>query len=505
MSKKKKSSSSQEEYVPKYKKSTYTDDEKFDYYKGKSKEELADIIIRRGNALQKKTAKKKTYKKQAYGKGSQRGNYRGQSIVYPNIVGSGPYEVSGDLTLDWPMLGVQGRAGGKYYSGSGPYVRKQRSQFGDIPVCSTVPKMFSGLCNGEANCVRFQEYLFDLLPAAGTGEGGSGSSPLDIQTFNIQPGNTTLFPWLSQMSNLYQEYRITALILEFRTMSTDYSTNTTLGSVFMGVNYNSNSIPPTTKQQVEMLEGGVSAKPSQTFLFPIECEKSVNGNVHKYVVYDGAYPSNSFDINLYDWGKLYIGSSGIPNPATGPAPLGEVWISYEVMFFKPEVITSQNFFSNVIPLHVYSAGVSTPTATFQGLAPFGAGDENSPIVFEVRSTANASDTIDIFVPALEVSTVWEVQVMVFRATGSSAFGGGFTSQLTTTSSGSQQLVNYLCIDNKTSYSQVSLEANSISFSVFFIQPASVSGYITLVSTLTGSGDTINADVIVTGYPSNDWL
>lgn len=174
------------------------------------------------------------------------------------------------------------------------------------------------------------EYLGELTSSA-TG------TPTDfsMKTWAINPGNPALFPWLSAIAQNFQEYEIRGMIAYVKTMSTDYSSTVQLGTVFGASDYNLYNADPTTKQQVEMLEYSNSCKPSRSLVLPIECEPANNGLTHKYIAMNGNYGGG--DKNLYDWGHLYIGSQGLP---ANNAPIGEIWITYEVAFFKP--ILKQN-------------------------------------------------------------------------------------------------------------------------------------------------------------------
>lgn len=57
--------------------------------------------------------------------------------------------------------------------------------------------------------------------------------------YPINPGNSTLFPWLSTIARNFEQYQMLGLIFEFKTMSATAvgTTNTGLGTVIMATDY----------------------------------------------------------------------------------------------------------------------------------------------------------------------------------------------------------------------------------------------------------------------------
>lgn len=249
--------------------------------------------------------------------------------------GRGPYYISGGLNL-----GDYGNIKGGYYSsdidlatakGLGPYVVRKNSLTGDIE-SGGGPPIIRNSKSGEAVIISHREYLKDIT-AGGLGE--NNTSAFKLEKWDINPGNPKLFPWLSFLAQNFQEYELRGMIVEVKTMSSDFSTNQQMGTLFGATDYNLYNKDPSTKQQIEMLEYSNSCKPSRSLVLPIECEPANNGDTHKFIAVNSKY--NGGDKNLYDWGNLFIGSQGLPETN---GVIGELWISYEVAFFKP--ILKQN-------------------------------------------------------------------------------------------------------------------------------------------------------------------
>ncbi|QMW68898.1 capsid protein [Crucivirus-429] len=281
---------------------------------------------KKGGAVKKKRQYRKKYS--PYGRKGA-GGMGGTNIVYPNIVGRGPYYLEGGVNAG-PFNARGGYASdisllhgrGPYYGGGGV------SRNSMIDLGTGLPKIVNS-GSGESVIISHKEYIKDIISGGGT------PTAFALQEWSINPGNSTLFPWLSQIARNFQEYEIRGMVVLIRTMSSDFSANFQLGSIFGASSYNVHLRSPDTKQEVEMMEYATSCKPSRDLVLAIECEPQNNGNIHKYIAVDAAY--NGGDPNTFDWGKVFIGSAGLPNELT---PIGEMWITYEVAFFKP--ILNQN-------------------------------------------------------------------------------------------------------------------------------------------------------------------
>jgi hypothetical protein len=79
---------------------------------------------------------------------------------------------------------------------------------------------------------------------------------------------------------------------------------------------------------MENSEFAVSVKPTMNLIHGIECDPQQSTVPLKYVSTD----SPNLDKPFFNWGKLQIGTQGNPNQL-----LGELWVSYVVEFFKPEI------------------------------------------------------------------------------------------------------------------------------------------------------------------------
>jgi len=260
------------------------------------------------------------------------------------------------------------RAGGKLLdtavnSGASALV-KAISGFGDYDVKENslihnrdaVPQFTN---DGRVTKVAHREFVQDI----------QGSVFFNPGQFNINPANSDLFPWLSQVAANYEQYVVQGMIFEFKTTSGAAlaSNNTTLGTVVGAVQYNSLSQKFVNKQQMENYEFAQSTVPSSSMIIPVECDPSqtqVGG------ILNCRNPANSAlnaDPRLYDIGNFTIATVGMQSNLS---TVGELWVSYEVVFLKPRLggITNATDFYQLV----------SATNWNNASQPFGPG--NIPIV-----------------------------------------------------------------------------------------------------------------------------
>lgn len=212
---------------------------------------------------------------------------------------------------------------GGIITGHGDYSMSGGQLTGSVPYIRNTKRGF---------IIQNREYIMDIGSGAGT------PTPFKIDGLNLNPGVSSTFPWLSQIARNFEEYRFSGLVFEYKTLSVDAIAASTvnIGSVFMACDYNVLHGTFSSKQAVENYEFSVSGKPSQTMMLPIECKRAETPVSTLYVRDENMVVASS-DLRLYDLGLMCIGSQGLPAPANS---IGELWVSYEVEFFKPNIISS---------------------------------------------------------------------------------------------------------------------------------------------------------------------
>ena len=177
--------------------------------------------------------------------------------------------------------------------------------------------------------IRHREYLGDLISSATPGA-------FSLTSYNINPGLPEAFPWLSQISTCFEQWKPRGIIFEFKSTSADAlnSTNTALGSVIMATNYDATRPNFTSKQQMENHQYASSTKPSHSMLHPVECAKNRNVLGELYV----RAGTNPQDLRFTDLGVFQIATVGMQASVVN---LGEIYITYELEFLTP-IFTQQS-------------------------------------------------------------------------------------------------------------------------------------------------------------------
>lgn len=184
------------------------------------------------------------------------------------------------------------------------------------------PPMFRRGTDGSV-IVEHREYLGDI----------TGSTAFTNTSFQVNPTNTTLFPWLSNLAYNFEQYRVLGMVFEFKSMSADAlnSTNTALGTVIMAAEYNALDANFVSKLEMENYEWAVSLKPSESCLYPLEAAPNETP-VDLLYIQEGPLPVGA-DLRLYNWANFQIATVGMQ----AAADIGELWVSYSLELVKPRV------------------------------------------------------------------------------------------------------------------------------------------------------------------------
>jgi len=288
---------------------------------------------------------------------------RRQMSEEPNMV---PYgKIIGSAVGTYFGGPVGGAIGSVVGSGAQSLIRRVTG-FGDYSVSNnyfvTGNDAVPEFTNSErCTTITHKEYIADVI----TGPNLVGSSTqFNIQSYDINPGINTTFPWLNAIAANYEQYIIQGMIFEFKTNSAMAvsSTNTALGTVIMATQYNSLSLSFVNKQQMENYEFSQACVPSESALHPIECDPKqtqCNGifNIRLPIAKPG-------DIRLYDIGRFSIATQGMQ---AANVNIGELWVTYKICLLKPRLTTT------IFPALL----LSVPGSQFiSGTAPFGDPQQN---------------------------------------------------------------------------------------------------------------------------------
>jgi hypothetical protein len=233
--------------------------------------------------------------------------------------------------------------------GFGDYEVKSNSiaaQATEGQIGSQIPQIIN---SKYSNIVRHREYIGKVLGSTGA---------FTIVDHAINPGNNSLFPWLSIQAKGYQRYRWRGLIFEYIPLSADYAANTAMGYVAMATQYNVLENVFGNKRDMMQYEFSNEDKPSKVIMHPVECASDQN-TVTEFYVRDGDQAVTG-DQRLADIGRFTIATGG--NPAAD-GYLGDLYASYEVEFFQPRGAQAEGGFAEGCEASV--------TTSVGNLAPLG--------------------------------------------------------------------------------------------------------------------------------------
>lgn len=212
-----------------------------------------------------------------------------------------------------PQLGMQAGAGISKIFGQGDYTVTSAAEIG--------PPQFGSLDGGFR--VAHREYITDI----------TSTTNFLTRPFALNPGVQTTFPWLSRIAKRFEEYEMKGLVVYLKTNSATAvaSTNTALGVWGAVTQYDPSNPDFISKQQAENYVGCVNAVPCKNVLHAVECKP--NANVLRRMYIRNEALTDIEDLKFYDLGKTEIFTAGSQSAAT----IGEMWISYDVVFYKPKI------------------------------------------------------------------------------------------------------------------------------------------------------------------------
>jgi hypothetical protein len=242
--------------------------------------------------------------------------------------------------------------------------------------------------------VRHREYLGNIKGRIGF---------INRQSYVLNPGLDSTFPWLAQIAKAYQEYRFTGLVFHYiPTSGTALSgTNPALGTVMVQTSYRSNDTLPSSK--IEMLNEycASEARPCDAFNHPIECNPIENPLRVQYVR-NTPVPAGDSQL-MYDLGVTQFAVEG---QLADDTVLGDIWCTYEVELKKPIIrsnVTALEY--SLLQLNSTTiTGANMFTSTYPGTS--WTGTDNIGLIMQGRTI--------IFPSTLQGSYV--VQMMFFATT-----------------------------------------------------------------------------------------
>lgn len=195
------------------------------------------------------------------------------------------------------------------------------------PLAAQIPMM-----HGEDGSCRIQkrEYIRDLTMTPGFAISVLGLNPVYPQTF----------PWLSTVAKNFEQFKFLGLAFGFRSLTANAlgaAGSPGMGSVTMLTQYDVLDTAVANKTEANNALYATSCKPSDSMLHPVECDPEQTPNQPLYTGINEYFPqfaNAARDLRLNYLGFTTIATTGGP-PATYNC--GELWVTYDVMLYKPMV------------------------------------------------------------------------------------------------------------------------------------------------------------------------
>jgi len=154
----------------------------------------------------------------------------------------------------------------------------------------------------------------------------AGSVTFAANSFPLNPGVVTSFPWLSSIANQYESYRFRSLRPVYRAKCATTST----GDVSIGVDYDAADAAPVSTLQMENWDDSVNGSPWMDF--EMVCSGRNLAKEKEY--YTRATPTGANqDIKTYDVGNLYVCTEG----QGGTSTIGYLYAEYVVELMTPQL------------------------------------------------------------------------------------------------------------------------------------------------------------------------
>jgi len=162
--------------------------------------------------------------------------------------------------------------------------------------------------------IRHSEYIAEVF----------GSVNFNLTTYIIQPGNSTSFPWLANMTYLYESYTIHKLNYRFES-SKSTATN---GAVLMAIDFDAADSAPPSKTQMMAYNRYVRTPVWEECVYQSD-PRDLKILEKRYV--RSATVANT-DNRLYDTGNFYIATQGCADTTV----VGELHVDYEITLHTPQ-------------------------------------------------------------------------------------------------------------------------------------------------------------------------
>ena len=197
-------------------------------------------------------------------------------------------------------------------------------------------------------------------------------------TVPVNAGSNVLFPWLSRMASLYEEYQFLGLVFEYKSTSATAvgTTSSAMGTVIMATDYDCYDNAFQTKRAMEAAEFSVSGAPYDHFMAPIECDPRRNNSKLFFVNYGITdFTQAKGDARNEVMCNFTYATEG---QQAADTVIGELWVTYHVRLSRPILESAAP--SSTYTQHVYGVITTAGVATLVGNSYIGSASFTPTIV-----------------------------------------------------------------------------------------------------------------------------
>jgi hypothetical protein len=318
----------------------------------------------------------------------------------------------------------------KAITGSGDYNVQQNSiMTKSVRYAGDVVPSFQRAQHGVR--VQHREYIGEVIASSTAGA-------FSVRSYALNPGLFSTFPWLSAFANQFDEWKPNGVVVCFKSTSSFYSGTTQLGAVMIASDYDVLDTAYSSKLEMENSEWCVSASAAQSIMHPVECRITERPSQLLYT--RSGDVASTDNLRFYDLCNVQVATQG----CVASQVCGELWLSYDITFYKPQLYggilgRSQLFSlwtgsSSSVGSNISTGMTLDPQSSVQDITLFG-----STLTFPEKY-AGATWHVMMCVTGTAATTTYSTWTVTGGLT-SATFGGSITA-ISGTGAASQNSWNY---------------------------------------------------------------
>ena len=159
-----------------------------------------------------------------------------------------------------------------------------------------------------------------------------------IKTFTVQPGNESVFPWLSQLASCYEEYEVLQCVFEYKGHDIVglQSTMDLQGQVIAATKYNVKSPSFTDRHEMQAYPHSAACSMNGTLQSGVEAHPSkiASGDTHRYIRTGGLKAGE--EVTDFDHARFELALNNTPTDLQSKE-VGQLFVYYTIKLTKPRL------------------------------------------------------------------------------------------------------------------------------------------------------------------------